>query len=186
MEAQKNQIKQYFAACQPAFERIYAELAIRQPERPWLWLSEAFAKIPQAEKDEWLRNLNPKASGAPLADSKTKDPAFVSEEVHLHWKLTLRAGSDLANRRSAVIALLNEIRSNAILAADCHRFEILTSSAAAAGAGAGGHHRELLVAHSWATAAAWDRYTQADYVKKHAATLASLIESADTQKFQRL
>ena len=85
----------------------------------------------------------------------------------------------MAKPRAALLAALNEIRGQAILAPDCLRFDILSVGAAQGG-------REFVVAHAWATPAAADRVAKAEYLKKHDGTIAGLVSANSTDKFQRL
>ncbi len=68
-------------------KQIYTELAIRQPDRPWVFLSEAFSKLSVTEKEEWLRTLNVKSG---LKSEEKNSDVAAADEVHLSWKLTLR------------------------------------------------------------------------------------------------
>jgi len=176
IEAQKNQIKQYFAACQPVFERVITELAIRQPSAPWDFLSEAFARLTAAEKADWMRNLNPKPSSGEASDATIRAVLNV-DEVHATQRFTLKDSSDLKSNKAAVVSALNETRTYALEnLKECVRFEVLQQANTA----------HILVLQTWASASAFERFVASEAARKLIGPITPLLASPpDTQRYQR-
>jgi len=165
MEAQKTAVKQYFAASQPVFEKVYTDLAMRQPKEPWTFLAEAFSNLSTVDKTEWLVALGVAEAAAAAIASKPKGEEkktgaaapptaalrVESSEVQGIWLIPVKPGEDA---RRGTVSVLSEVRATAATAAHgCLRFEIFVEKPSANSLA-----NNIQVMHTWSSASHYDRF----------------------------